>query len=635
MKIKIFLLVLLFIVVNAVVYKVVELNKQQRVDVTISENIKTLQTHYEILLHTQKISSKNLYDRTIHTKNFIEIMSKANSANKEERAVLRKELQNLLSYTYDLAKREGVLQYHFIFPDNRVFLRMHKPDKFGDDLTGVREDFAYVNRTKKPIRGFTQGRTAHAFRNTFPIFDKKNRHIGAMEISFSSDGFQDYLNNISHIHTHFLVKKDIFEAKAWERDDLIIQYKTSAEHPNYMMSMNAQHTEETCIRHNKLRLMPIHDTIIENEKLAKPFGAYVKSENAYVDVVSFIPVKNIHGSLVAWLVSYEKNAFIYLTLKSSLIIKILSLLVSLILIYFIYKEMKSKEKIKQEHNLLNDVLSTTDDVIFVTDFETIGFSNRSFKELLNINDSEEQTINVLDMFCAQEGALHKGLLKEGEGFVDLIKKTAESQRVVCVVDKHFSVKTFKIDIVQTSYKSKDDYLVTLSDITKMKEEQSIAEKKAYIDGLTGVYNRNKFDELIVSEVKNSRRNKIPLAITILDIDNFKDFNDTYGHLIGDEVLIMLAQYIESYIRETDVFARWGGEEFVILFRGIDATQAKIVSDKIRENISRLEHKIAGHISASFGVTELKDSDTLETMFKRCDDALYKAKENGRNRVEVL
>jgi len=635
MKIKIFLLFVLFITINVIVYKITEINKQQRIDLAISENIKALETHYEILLHAQKISSQNLYDRTINTPKFIEIISKAKRASNEERDALREELQTLLSYTYRLAIRVGVLQYHFIFPDNVSFLRMHKPNKFGDDLTEIREDFAYTNRTKKPIRGFTQGRTAHAFRNTFPLFDKKNQHIGAMEISFSSDGFQDYLTNISHIHTHFLVKKDIFEAKTWERDDLILKYQTSSEHPNYMMTMNTQHSEKVCIRDNKKRLLPLHEEIIKKEKLAKAFGTYVENENSYVDIISFIPVKNIDGALVAWLVSYEENAVVYLSLKASMIIKIVAFVTSLILFYFIYKEMKSKEKIQQEHNLLNDVLSTTDDIIFVTDFETIGFSNRSFKELLNINDSIEYTKSVLDMFCVEDGFLHKELLQEGESFLDLIQKIAEGQRVVCVVDKHFSVKTFKIDIVQTSYKSKDDYLVTLSDITKMKEEQSIAEKKAYIDGLTGVYNRNKFDELIVLEVKNAKRNKIPLSIAILDIDKFKEFNDSYGHLIGDEVLIMLAKYIQGYIRETDVFARWGGEEFVILFRGINAPQAQKVSDKIREHLSQLEHKIAGHISASFGVTELKDDDTLETMFKRCDNALYKAKENGRNRVEVL
>jgi len=130
---KYFLLFILLIVINATVYEITEINKNQRIGLVISENIKTLKTHYEILLHSQKISSLNLYERTIHTGNFLEIMSKANSADEETRRVLRKELAALLSKNYKLAQNQGVLQYHFVFPDNKVFLRMHKPDKFGDD----------------------------------------------------------------------------------------------------------------------------------------------------------------------------------------------------------------------------------------------------------------------------------------------------------------------------------------------------------------------------------------------------------------------------------------------------------------------------------------------------------------------
>ncbi|MEA2018001.1 MAG: GGDEF domain-containing protein, partial [Campylobacterota bacterium] len=122
---------------------------------------------------------------------------------------------------------------------------------------------------------------------------------------------------------------------------------------------------------------------------------------------------------------------------------------------------------------------------------------------------------------------------------------------------------------------------------------------------------------------------------IIDIDKFKNFNDTYGHLIGDEVLITMAQTVKTHVRETDTFARWGGEEFVILFKNTSIKNAKIVSEYIKDRIEENEHKIAGKITASFGLTQYKENDTIETIFKRCDDALYVAKENGRNRVEIL
>jgi len=158
---------------------------------------------------------------------------------------------------------------------------------------------------------------------------------------------------------------------------------------------------------------------------------------------------------------------------------------------------------------------------------------------------------------------------------------------------------------------------------------------AYRDTLTKVFNRLKFDELAENEFLSAEKFELPLSIAIIDIDHFKKFNDNFGHLIGDEVLVMMAQYVNNSLRNTDIFARWGGEEFVILFKNTNVEDAKIVSEKLREGISKLEHKVAGNITASFGLTQYKKGDILEKMFKRCDDALYKAKNQGRNMVEIL
>jgi len=165
-------------------------------------------------------------------------MKKAIHATTEEKAILRKELQKILASKYALLKMKGVLQYHFILPNNESFLRMHKVDKFGDDLTNVRADFKYINKMKVPIHGFTQGRTTHGFRNTYPIINDKGEHLGAMEISFSSDSFQEYLTNISKIHTHFLVDKNIFDSNAWKRDDLIVKYTQSEEDKDFMLAIS-------------------------------------------------------------------------------------------------------------------------------------------------------------------------------------------------------------------------------------------------------------------------------------------------------------------------------------------------------------------------------------------------------------
>ena len=636
MKIKTtIILLVLFLVANTAIYILTEANEHQRVNIVLEDSIKTLRTHYEILLHSQDVTAQTIYLSTLKLKGFKKIMKKANSADEKQKNLLRKQLQNLLHDKYEIIKRKDVFHYHFLLPNNESFLRMHKPSKFGDDLSEVRADYKYVNKFKKPIRGFVKGRVSHGFRNTFPIFDEENNHIGAMEVSFSSDSFQKYLNDVSNIHSHFLVKKNIFDSKTWARDDLVLKYFPSAEHDEYMVTLeNSGHSIGKCIKQNSINLSVVREEIDRKVGEGKAFATYIDDMGS-INIVSFIPIEDLNNKTVAWLVSYEESEFIAMTLDGGNIIRIVSFFVLLLLTYFIVKQIRATEKLKQEHNLLNEVLSTTEDIIFVTNFKKIEFFNKKFQESLNIGHSSEYNKNVLDMFVVADGYLHKDLLEEDESFVRLIQRTPENERVVSIIDKYFSVKAFKIDIVRINYQNYDDYLVTLTDITIMKERQVQTEKKAYFDGLTSVYNRHKFDEIIKNEIKNSQRYHRPLSMAILDIDKFKNFNDVYGHLIGDEVLVMLAQHVKNTIRETDVFARWGGEEFIILFRELDVLQAKIVSDKIRESIAELEHETAGHITASFGVTEFEDDDTLESMFKRCDNALYKAKEGGRNRVEVL
>ncbi len=212
-------------------------------------------------------------------------------------------------------------------------------------------------------------------------------------------------------------------------------------------------------------------------------------------------------------------------------------------------------------------------------------------------------------------------------------RTPEDERIVSILDRHLNPKSFKISISLTNTNEK--FLITLSDITVMQEKQEITHKKAYLDGLTQVPNRNSFDELFVEELYRVKTEHKKLSMAIIDIDNFKIFNDTHGHLVGDEVLIMMAQDINKHVRKTDIFARWGGEEFVILFIDANIEIAKIISEKLKDNIQKLEHKTAGNITVSFGITQFKEGDTMDSIFQRCDEALYVAKENGRNRIEVL
>ena len=639
----VFLLFLVFVSMNLVTYYLTEQNIKNKADIIVKENENTLETHYNILLESQKHIAYAIYKSILRNTDAVKLFEDSHKKSKKIQEKNRKKLYDELKEQYETAKKQGILQLQFVFKDNVSFLRVHKPNKFGDDLSDIRKDFKQVNITQKMVRAFTHGRTSHGFRNTFPLFNKKHEHIGAMEISFTSDSFQWYLNHISHIHSHFLIYKDIFNFNAWKRDDLILHYQKSSENKDYMLNLNDMHTEEFCINQNKIKLKPYLDMIKNNMDKGDSFGFYVVWKNK-IQVVSFLPIKDINSKSIAWIISYKDSPIIANAIKDSIFIRIVVFILSLIIVYVLILQFKAKVKVEEQNieiqkkqRLLHDLLNLTDNIMFVTDFKKVKYANNRFKNLLNIehtkNINDTFKKSLLEIFIKEEGCLHEGLLENGESFPSLVERTSIKDRIVTIIDKFLVPTSFKISISKTE--NNGDYLVTLTDITQMRDQHKKVEKKAYIDGLTKIFNRNKFDEIFLEKFNYAKEYGAHLSVAIIDIDNFKDFNDNYGHLIGDEVLVQMAQSIKNSIRESDVFARWGGEEFVILFVNTSVHEAVLVSNKLRTIIFQNEHKIAGHISASFGVSDYREGDTIKSIFKRCDEALYMAKSNGRNRVEVL
>lgn len=172
---------------------------------------------------------------------------------------------------------------------------------------------------------------------------------------------------------------------------------------------------------------------------------------------------------------------------------------------------------------------------------------------------------------------------------------------------------------------------------EIKERQKIEtelEHLAMIDPLTSIYNRRKFNEVLSYELRRDKRYPSGLSLILCDLDNFKKINDIYGHNTGDEVLKLFTEMIRRSIRSSDTFARWGGEEFVLLLPETGFETAIQIAEKIRQETENTLFSTAGKITVSFGITQYLDGDTEETLFKRADEALYKAKNNGRNRIEI-
>lgn len=159
-------------------------------------------------------------------------------------------------------------------------------------------------------------------------------------------------------------------------------------------------------------------------------------------------------------------------------------------------------------------------------------------------------------------------------------------------------------------------------------------KMATTDVLTGIGNRRLFEEIFQSYQQLEDRDNISLFLLLFDVDNFKSVNDTFGHNVGDSVLKELASLIGHSIRKSDIFVRWGGEEFAILQRYSDPTAVMKVAEQIRKKIDHHSFETIVHVTCSFGLTKVMPDENLESAFERADQALYRAKKDGKNCIRI-
>jgi len=200
----------------------------------------------------------------------------------------------------------------------------------------------------------------------------------------------------------------------------------------------------------------------------------------------------------------------------------------------------------------------------------------------------------------------------------------------------------EVEIGQATYELHTHYILELDliriyvlDITKRKMAEKEIHLLATTDSLTGIANRREFSAILARELDRAKRYGAPLSLAMYDLDYFKRVNDTFGHDVGDDVLQAVTGLVKENIRTVDVVGRWGGEEFMVLMPASDMQAARNASEKLRLAIAGHHFNKVGNLTVSFGATALEPQDDINSLLKRVDNALYLAKEKGRNRVEIL
>lgn len=295
----------------------------------------------------------------------------------------------------------------------------------------------------------------------------------------------------------------------------------------------------------------------------------------------------------------------------------------------ILMDMRELKQSRLEIEKLSKVVEQIDDAVAITDkYGKITYVNQAF---LHQTGYEKDEVLAKTLTLLKSGKHSKEFYQElwrtilkGNVFRGTIINKKKNG------DLYYENKT--ITPMKDDQNNIISYVSSGKDVTQENLLNQEIKRIASIDNLTGIYNRHKFEALFDLEAERAKRYSLPLSMIMIDIDHFKSINDSYGHDIGDEILQHLVKTIESNIRKIDIFARWGGEEFLILCPGIDLNNVHALAEKLRIAVEKDRFPLIETVTISLGISTFKENDTISSLFKRADQGLYHAKGSGRNRV---
>ena len=391
---------------------------------------------------------------------------------------------------------------HFHTPDSHSFLRVHQPEKFGDDLSSFRYIINDVNAKKVKQIGMEVGRYGIDYRVALPVFNKKGEHIGSFEFGLNMKYLYDILHNDYKIENVVFLNKDVFSIIHEKNKN--IQFKSFSN--QYYVIEPSQHSIAASLP----------QTILDQR-------------------YTFI--------------TYRGAVFLAFP---------------------------------------------------VTDLKAV--TGEEIGKIIFIKNMDEYSrkIRLIRLISIVLGILLVGV----------------SYYLMTVI---FNRYTKAIAAYQSQLEIKNRTLGKLSNI----------------DFLTKINNRRCMQKILNKELKRAKRYDKSLSVILFDVDNFKSINDTYGHNAGDKVLKSISRIVSKMIRESDHFGRWGGEEFILILPETSLENAALLAEEIRHDLENFNFEEPSQVTCSFGISEYTGEAETSELVSKSDHALYEAKENGKNRVELF
>ena len=467
-----------------------------------------LKVKYDTSYKYFRIMAEDIALMYTNNKKLTSLLSQALKANDKKKALIRKKVYKSLLRNYKRLNNMGISQVHFHFPNNISFLRMYKPEVFGDDVSSIKNSVVLTNQTQKEHAGFETCLFMAGLRFVYPLFDAKKKHIGSVEIAYSTKELLKSITDDFVYDSHILISKTIADGTIVEQE-LHDNYKLSWENPKYYIEENTHKYVGDKNLYAIINTNQMLNSIARGIKIKRAFSVATVYNYQNI-IISFLPLfgADTHTN-VAYIVTYTESDYL------------------------------SNLKIQKNYIL----------ALFIT---------------------------VLVLFYL-----------------------------------------FGLYVMNAQFKLKE---------------------LALYDNLTKLPNRALFMIEFNNEINRALRYEHNIALLFLDLDGFKAVNDTYGHQIGDKLLVYVADTITSRLRKNDIVSRLGGDEFTVILNDIQTAQdavdlAKNIIDDINKDII-LNHEIL-HVGVSIGIAMYPEhSKKVEELIKFSDKMMYVSKENGKNRVTL-
>jgi len=559
----------------------------------------------------------------------------------ERAAHFRQALYRELGQSWQgLQERFAFRQLHFHLPPGSTsFLRVHRPGKFGDNMDDTRHTVVAVNARRESVTGFETGRLYSGLRGVVPVHAPDPAgggevFVGAVEAGISFQQMLTHLRQRDGFAAAVLLAEGHVAGTMWPSaiaehfgagQPVAGYYLEASTSPLVRGNLEAvaraagsEGPTTHLFRHLgpdpvALTFAPLHDFHSRAQDSGDAVGSVVLVQDARPEVARY-------RAALRQTALYAGGAFVILTALVFFGIRRLANELEEVVARRT-AELEEAQRIGHLGNWVLEInsgrLSWSDEVFRIFGLEPQAFQPTydDFLRFVHPEDRERVHEAVERAVDARRGNRHDHRVFTPAGEERVVRELVE---------------------VQTDAAGTPERIVgTVRDITDQRALERELEHRANHDGLTGLLNRRAFEPQLNQSVARARRSGEPLSLLMFDIDHFKTVNDTYGHQVGDEVLRTLADEVAHRLRESDILARWGGEEFIVLLPETDLAGARTVAESLRRTVAESRFPGCGALTISLGVAAYQDGEGGSELTRRADEHLYAAKRHGRNRVWPL